>query len=118
MREAELEGEEELQTTTVLADMPPLLSIQVPEGWRLDYHTLFDEDPEFIEGVCTNLTEDLLQLTRGPLIIDAGFYRDRYRVVLVREGDWDHPIRQRDCQDRWEVVALVEDWSRDEDIVD
>ena len=25
-----------------------------------EHHTLFDKDPEFSEGICTNLPEDLL----------------------------------------------------------
>jgi hypothetical protein len=79
---------------------------------------LFDEDPEFSEGVCTNLTEDLLQPTRGSQTIDAGFYRDRYRVVLIQDGNWEHPLQQRDCQDRREVVAVVEKWLSEESNVD
>lgn len=97
--------------------MVALLPIRVPDAWRVRHHTLFDEAPEFSDGVCTNLTEDLVQLSRGADIIDAGFYRDRYRVVLVRGGDWEHPVRQRDCQHRREVVAIIEEWSRDDDFV-
>jgi hypothetical protein len=101
----------------MLGHMPPLLTIRVPEAWKIEHHTLFDEDPEFSDGVCTNLTEDLLQIRRGSHIVDAGFYRDRYRVLLVRSADWEHPLRQRDCQHRRDVVSTVEQWLRDENIV-
>ena len=97
--------------------MPALLNIRVPEAWSIEHHTLFDEDPEFSDSVCANLSEDLLQIRRGPHIVDAGFYRDRYRVILVRDGDWEHPLRQRECQHRRDVVSTVEEWLRDETIV-
>lgn len=97
--------------------MPPLLHIRVPESWKIENHTLFDEEPEFSEGICTNLTEDLLQVSRGTHMIDAGFYQDRYRVMLILNRDWEHPLRQRDCQHRRDVVSIVEEWSRDENIV-
>ena len=94
--------------------MGALLPIRVPDAWRIEQHTLFDEEPEFSDGVCTNLSEDLVQLSRGRDITDAGFYRDQYRVVLVRDRDWEHPLRQRECRHRREVVATIEDWLRDE----
>jgi hypothetical protein len=97
--------------------MDALLSIRVPETWRIEQHTLLDEDPKFSGGVCTNLSEDLVQLSRGAEIIDAGYYRDRYRVVLIRGGDWEHPVRERDCQHRREVVSIIEEWLRDETFV-
>ena len=78
---------------------------------------MLDEDPTFSGGVCTNLSEDLLQIRRGSHILDAGFYRDQYRVMLIRGGDWEHPLRQRDCQHRRDVVSTVEDWMRDETIL-
>jgi hypothetical protein len=78
------------------------------------HHGLLDEDPKFDGGVCTNLSEDLLQIQRGADIVDAGFYRDRFGVVFVKHGDWEHPLRQRDCQHRREVVSIVEDWLKDE----
>lgn len=76
------------------------LQIRIPEKWRIEQHALLDEEPEFSEGVCTNLSEDLLQISLGAYVIDAGFYCDRYRVVLVRDGDWENPLRQRDCRHR------------------
>jgi hypothetical protein len=97
--------------------MGTLLPIQIPDTWRIAQHKLFDEDPEFSGGVCTNVSEDLVQLSRGADIIDAGFYRDQYRVVLVRGGDWEHPIRQCDCQHRRDVITIVEEWLRDDDFV-
>jgi hypothetical protein len=100
-----------------LDHMPPLLHIRVPETWKIEHHTLLDEDPEFRDGVCINLTEDLLQIRRGTYIVDAGFYRDQYRVMLVRNGDWEHPLRQRHCPHRKDVVSTVEEWLKDENIV-
>lgn len=90
--------------------MPSLLHIRIPEGWSIDHHALFDEDPQFSDGVCTNVSEDLMQITRGEEIIDAGFYRDHYRVMLVRSGDWEHPLGQRDCKHRSDVVSTIEEW--------
>jgi hypothetical protein len=101
----------------ITTNMPPLLPIRVPEAWKIEHHTLFDEEPEFHNGVCINLTEDLLQIRRGSHIVDAGFYRDGYRVMLVRDGDWEHPLRQRDCQHRSDVVSIVEEWLRDEEFM-
>ena len=97
--------------------MPPPLHIRVPEEWKIEHHQLLDEVPEFRDGVCTNLSEDLLQIRRGSHIVDAGFYCDQYRVMLIRGGDWEHPLRQRDCQHRRDVVSTVEDWMRDETIL-
>jgi hypothetical protein len=89
-----------------------LLNIRVPDGWHIEHHALFDEDPEFDGGICTNLTEDLLQIRRGEFVVDAGFYGDRYLVVLVRGGDWEHPLRQCVCHHRRDVVSTVEEWLR------
>jgi hypothetical protein len=96
--------------------MTPRLHISVPASWRVELHELLDEDPELDNGVCVNLSEDLLQLRRGAIVVDAGFYGDKYRVVMVEHNDWEHPLRQQDCQHRSEVVSIVENWIRDDTV--
>ena len=86
-------------------------------AWKIEHHTLLDEEPEISGGVCTNLSEDLLQITKGAYVIDVGFYGDRYRVMLIRDGNWDQPLRQRDCKHRQDAVRIVEEWLRDEMLV-
>lgn len=97
--------------------MSSLLHIRVPAPWKIEYHTLFDEAPEFSDGICTNLTEDLLQITRGAYIIDVGFYRDHYRILLIRDHDWERPLLQRECPHRQDAVHTVEEWARNENIM-
>lgn len=93
--------------------MPSPLPIRVPAAWKIEHHVLLDEDPEFSAGVCANLSEDLLQIRCRSYVIDAGFYHDRYRIMLIQNEDWEHPLRQHDCQHRREVISTVEKWLRD-----
>lgn len=93
--------------------MPQLLDIRVGQDWRVEHHGFFDEEPIFSDGVCMNLTEDLLQLQRGAEIIDVGFYRGRYRVTHVRDVDWENPIRAQDCASRQDVLRVIWKWTTD-----
>lgn len=94
--------------------MPPRLKIRVPETWTVEHHTFFDENPRFEDGICTNLTEDLLQIRCGTSIIDVGFHSGRYLVMWVRGGDWEHPFRRHFCRHRLEVVGIIEEWMKED----
>jgi hypothetical protein len=90
------------------------MRIRVPASWRVDHHELLEEDPLISDGVCTNLSEDLFQMHRGSETIGAGYYRDKYRVVLVCSGNWEQPLRSIECSHRADVAAVIEKWANED----
>lgn len=55
-------------------------------------------------------TEDILQLGHvyadGP-IVDVGFYSDRYRVLVIRDGNWDSPHESYESPSCSEITAWL-----------
>jgi len=63
-------------------------------AWRLEFDPYgISRDPEWLAHA--DLTEDILQLRNAnhlDLVLDVGYYHDRYRVFVVENSDWDHPV--------------------------
>lgn len=55
-------------------------------------------------------TEDILQLAHvydnGP-VIDVGFYRNRYKVYVIKDQDWDEPIEEFESRSCDKIVQWV-----------
>ena len=63
------------------------------------------------------LTEALLQLreVRRGVLLDVGWYPDSnpegsFRAVLIRNQDWDHPLRTYRTRALSELVQQIEEW--------
>jgi hypothetical protein len=71
--------------------------------WNITFDPLFlatsTVDPESIEDQAKEQGEDIIQAERAgdkKVILDLGWYGDRYRVFLVENSDWTEPRKEFD----------------------
>lgn len=101
-----------------------LLPLRVPTGWAIRWNTLSARRLDTGE-LELNDSEDLVWAVKLPrsdtqtyeldpsspwreLHVDAGWYRDHFRLALL-DPDWDHAHRHR-CADVADLVRTFEDW--------
>jgi len=82
-------------------------------SWTIAYDplSLLDEktDSTQLEDVAREQGEDIVQATRGRTILDLGWYRDRYRVLLVENANWTTPVRQFEAFDLRSALTAFRD---------
>ena len=61
--------------------------------WQIDYdQNEFLKDENWLKNSYT--TEDILQLSHidtDGLILDVGFYGDRFKILIIYNKDWENP---------------------------
>lgn len=87
--------------------MPPKMLIQLPTPWHITYHEFYDEP-----GESEDLFQAELQVGADILLLDAGWYVDHYRAVLVKNYDWQNFLHVFRTTDRYEVVAWLQNMSQ------
>ncbi|RPK31275.1 hypothetical protein [Paenibacillus xylanexedens] len=57
--------------------------------------------------------EDIFQISYndGRIIIDVGWYRKEFAVVIIKDFDWDNPLMEKRCVDLNMLYDLVQDCS-------
>lgn len=50
--------------------------------------------------------EDMLWITIADVGFDIGWYRDRFRCVIVKNEDWEHPLKLYETHD----IEAARDW--------
>ena len=70
-------------------------------------------EPALLEPGGIELKEDLLQVNFGHnLILDVGWYGDEqqgcFRVVVIRDGAWEHPVLSETHADFPDTLDAVE----------
>jgi hypothetical protein len=74
-----------------------LQSLQIPQGWFIDYNQFYDIEPSKIniEDISTYFNEDILQFThkKNNKVIDLGWYPERVWdegafTLVIYEGDF------------------------------
>jgi hypothetical protein len=101
-----------------------LIPLRIPTGWSVRWNGL--EARRLATGeVEINDSQDLLWVTKLPppregyssdrgspwreLHLDAGWYGDRFRVVVL-DPDWDHVSARFETADPAELVRRIEEW--------
>ena len=52
--------------------------------------------------------EDMLQVEYpNCFLLDMGWYQDRYIVFIIRNFDWDHPVKQYETPERNQLPVLL-----------
>ena len=52
--------------------------------------------------------EDMLQVEYpNQFLLDMGWYQDRYIIYIIRNFDWEHPVKQYTTPDRNQLPALL-----------
>lgn len=72
-----------------------------------NWHITFDPlhlvdvkgDLDKLEGEAKEQGEDIIQ-AKGPggTVLDLGWYRKLYRVVLIKNSEWDKPVETRESK--------------------
>lgn len=112
-----------------------LYPIRVPAGWEVIINKLSEIEPDTIENPEDNLwftefVEDVLyicqkrkernnhQTIEHELGIDIGWYPDgnpqgSFHMVVVRDGDWENPLKVLSSRKKSEIVPELEKWLLD-----
>jgi len=78
------------------------MPLELAEEWKIEHNELLSGE----------MVEDLFQASKPsedsqPLILDAGWYQTIYKVVLIKDFNWDEPIVETECKDIDEVVCAI-----------
>lgn len=103
-----------------MAAEPARQPLRIPGGWNVEHNELRQLEPSQLgaeDPFWCFLTEDLLQLreVRRGFLLDVGWYPDStpeggFRAVLLRDQDWEHPLRTCDTRALSELVQQIEEW--------
>ncbi len=99
-----------------------LQPLRITDGWTVKHNRFYELEPKgelIIEGVTNNdgwllFDQDLLQMEHGKrkVFLDLGWYPDEnpngnFRVVLIRESDWENPLFRHESKDKDEIVEVI-----------
>ncbi|HLL05052.1 MAG TPA: hypothetical protein VK539_30985 [Myxococcaceae bacterium] len=94
--------------------------LRIPGGWNVEHNELRQLEPsQLSEGdpLWGFFTEDLMQLraARGGVLLDVGWYPDgdpkgSFQALLIRDQDWDHPLREFEARTLPDLVRQLEEW--------
>ncbi|MDR1969216.1 MAG: hypothetical protein LBQ32_11100 [Burkholderiaceae bacterium] len=82
-------------------------------SWNIAYdpmQLLVAKDPVQLELMAQEQGEDILQATCGNKILDLGWYRDHYKVLLIEDSDWEHPVHQTESSNLQSALALFREF--------
>jgi len=69
----------------------------------------FDASGGIVKYSDTVLKEDMLQAEYPEnLLLDAGYYQDRFKIYLIAEYDWEHPLAVYECHTPDEMLKLMQ----------
>lgn len=96
-----------------------LQPLRISCGWEIIQNKFIDIEPSSIidedDKLWFHFTEDILQLRHKErnIIIDLGWYPDieptgNYRVVAVKDEDWENPIDRFESRSKEEITAKIE----------
>jgi len=95
-----------------------LQPLRIPTGWDVTWNTFYEADPihfnEEDSNFCLNFTEDLLQMKRGNIILDLGWYPEckvdgEYRLVVIQDEEWEKPFFSFETRDKATIIHKIEE---------
>jgi len=89
--------------------------VNLNEFTEIDPNNINEEAED--EDIWFNFKQDLLQIENKHfrILIDLGWYPDfnsegNFRFVLIRDYQWDEPVRSIQTRNKDEIVAIIESW--------
>ena len=102
-----------------------LQALRIPTGWTVIWNQFYEVEPDAdieIAGlpdgdVWELFLQDLLQLQNGnrKLLLDLGWVPEanpqgRYKLTLVENEDWIHPVATYESRDKDDIVEQIDLW--------
>lgn len=92
--------------------------LRITEGWKVQYNKFWEIDPKTLESNDDRwfmFTDCLLQLhhEKASITLDLGWSPDispegHYLVLIVKDSDWQNPIREFTSNDYKKVIEFIE----------
>ncbi|NPC93070.1 hypothetical protein HOO54_12720 [Bacillus sp. WMMC1349] len=100
-------------------EIPNVLSMKIPAGWSIDYLSLKNTDPRYIDANddawLFDFNQDLLQITHKSkgLLLDIGWYPEGdsaggYGIVLIRNENWEQPLEDTICNNPSKLINQLD----------
>lgn len=95
-----------------------LQTLRIPPEWTIKHNTFTEAEPDLFNeeesNYCWEFTEDLLQLQIENLTLDLGWYPEakvegEYKLVLIKESDWENPLFLLETREKNRVIRAIED---------
>ncbi len=72
------------------------------EEWKIEHNELSSGEK----------AEDLFQASKSygdsqSIVLDAGWYQSVYKVLLIKDFNWENPVAAKECKDIDEVVCAI-----------
>ncbi len=69
----------------------------------------FDSSGGIVKYSDTVLKEDMFQAEYpGGILLDVGYYQDRFKIYLIFEYDWEHPLAVYECESPEELLKFMQ----------
>jgi hypothetical protein len=104
----------------VVTANPSRQPFRIRGGWCVDHNELRELDPSQMDPgdeLWCFLIEDLAQFRESnhDVVLDVGWCPDsrpegKFRVVLIRNKNWEHPLRKYETRSLPDLVRVVEEW--------
>lgn len=94
-----------------------LQPLRIPTGWKVQWNMFDEADPIFFteedSSYRLHFSEDLLQLQKGNVIVDLGWYPEgkvvgNYLLILVKDKKWSEPVYSFESRDKEIVIKEIE----------
>ncbi|MFP7691691.1 hypothetical protein ACLH26_02470 [Bacillus subtilis] len=92
--------------------------LRITQGWKVNYNHFVEIDPRTLEPNDDSwflFTDSLLQLyhEQSSITLDLGWVPDispegNYLVLLVKDNDWEDPIKEFSSDDYKKVILYIE----------
>ena len=68
----------------------------------------FDSSGGIVKYADTVLKEDMFQAEYpGKILLDVGWYQDRFKIYVISGYDWEHPLAVYECETPAELLNLM-----------
>ena len=104
-----------LDVTETEVNIHPL---RIPEGWVVRYNNFWEINPKTLDSDDERwflFTDSLLLLyhEKSAITLDLGWTLDlspkgNYQVFIVKEPDWEHPMKEFSSDDVEKVIEFIE----------
>lgn len=78
------------------------------ENLEENFWSRFDSSGGIVTYTDNILKEDMFQAEYPDnLLLDAGYYQDRFKIYVIAEYDWEHPLAVYECNTPDELLKTM-----------